>query len=191
MPASTDTGSVQPGEDGWLTGVRRVVSPNWDERPAAAAVELIVVHGISLPPGSFETRWIEALFTNTLDCQADPYFARLKDLYVSAHLLIDRDGEPTQFVPLTGRAWHAGVSSFQGRPRCNDFSIGIEFVGADDIPYTPAQYEMGARIVKRLLEHYRLTPDRVVGHCDIAPGRKTDPGPSFDWRGFRGRLGSG
>lgn len=184
----TQTFGLNPEDRGWLRGVRQMASANWDARPEPMEVDLIVLHGISLPPGDFDTRWIEALFTNTLDPDAHPYFKGIADLCVSAHFLVDRKGNVTQFVPLHGRAWHAGESCFAGRPRCNDFSLGIELVGADTVPYTPPQYETCARLVRALSEYFPIPTDHVVGHCDIAPGRKTDPGPSFDWHYLRQRL---
>ena len=177
------------GTTGWLAGVRRVRSPNHDARPPGTAVDLLVVHGISLPPGRFGGPWIERLFTNRLDGAAHPYFERLVGLEVSAHFLIRRDGVLTQFVPVTGRAWHAGVSSFEGRARCNDYSIGVELEGADDRPYTTRQYVRLARLCTVLMAHHpAITPQRIVGHSDVAPRRKTDPGPAFDWRRFRRLL---
>ena len=174
---------------GRLEGVRQVPSPNCDERPAGAEVELVVVHGISLPPGEYGGGWVEALFTNRLDPTAHPYFAEIAELRVSAHLLIDRDGQVTQFVPLNRRAWHAGASCFQGREACNDFAIGIELEGEDEVPYTEAQYARLAEVIAALHEAYpALTAERVVGHADIAPGRKTDPGPAFDWGHLRHLL---
>jgi AmpD protein len=144
--------------------------------------ELIVVHGISLPPGEYGGPWIDLLFTNALPRDAHPYFATVADLRVSSHLLIRRDGEPVQYVPFGLRAWHAGVSSWQGRERCNDYSIGIELEGTDDDPYESAQYAMLGRVIALLCRAYpSLAPERVVGHSDVAPGRKTDPGLAFDW----------
>ncbi|MDE1921791.1 MAG: 1,6-anhydro-N-acetylmuramyl-L-alanine amidase AmpD [Gammaproteobacteria bacterium] len=167
---------------GLLRGVPQVASPNFDARPPDASPELIVVHGISLPPGAFGGPWIDRLFTNTLPEDEHPYFAELRDLRVSAHLLIRRDGAITQYVPFTERAWHAGKSSYQQREACNDFSIGIELEGADTVPYEDAQYRVLATVVAALCAAYpRLSADRLVGHADIAPGRKTDPGPAFDW----------
>ncbi len=175
--------------DGWLSGAHRCPSPNCNPRPPDAPVSLLVIHNISLPPGEFGTGCVEAFFCNRLDTQAHPYFAGLVGVEVSAHLLIDRQGRPTQFVPLEQRAWHAGVSSFQGVPNCNDYSVGIELEGTDDTPYTEAQYRCLARLARRLMTEYpALTPQRIVGHSDIAPQRKTDPGPSFDWDDFRRRL---
>ena len=167
---------------GWLHSARRVESPNRDARPPGAQVDLIVIHGISLPPGEFGGPWIDRLFTNTLPPDAHPYFATIADRQVSAHLLIDRHGRVTQYVPFQERAWHAGPSSYEGRTACNDFSIGIELEGSDSTAYEDAQYVALARVVRVLCETYpRLRPTRLAAHSDIAPGRKTDPGPSFDW----------
>ena len=172
---------------GWLEGARRVPSPHRDARPPGMAVDAVIVHGISLPPGRFGGPWIDALFTGTLDPAAHPYFRTIAGMRVSAHLLIRRDGTITQYVPFTERAWHAGASSLAGRPRCNDYAIGIELEGADDIPYAPAQYRVLAEVIAVLMHAYpAITPRRVVGHCHVAPGRKTDPGPAFDWA----RLGA-
>ena len=169
-------------EDGWLAGVPRRASPNCDRRPPGTAVDLLVVHGISLPPGCFGTNRVIELFQNRLDVRAHPYFAGLKGLRVSAHVLIRRDGELVQFVPFHRRAWHAGVSCFEGRERCNDFSIGVELEGADDVPYAPPQYQRLGELAGVLMRAYpRMSARRIVGHSDIAPGRKTDPGPAFDW----------
>lgn len=167
---------------GLLAGARQVPSPNCDERPAGMVPELIVVHGIGLPPGEYGGPWIDRLFTNALPPEGHAYFEQVAGLRVSSHLLIRRDGELVQYVPCHRRAWHAGVSSWQGRERCNDFSIGIELEGADHEPYESTQYAMLARVITELCRAYpSLSPDRVVGHSDIAPGRKTDPGPAFDW----------
>jgi AmpD protein len=175
---------------GLLEGVRQVPSPNQDERPPAAEPELVVVHGISLPPGELGGSWIDHLFTNCLDPEAHPYFREIAHLRVSAHALIRRDGELVQYVPFHRRSWHAGVSTWQGRERVNDFSIGIELEGTDDSPYEPVQYRRLAELVRALAATYpKVTPDRVTGHSDIAPGRKTDPGPSFDWDRLRALLG--
>jgi len=165
-----------------MLGVTQIVSPNSDSRPPGVEADLIVVHGISLPPGEFGGPWIERLFTNTLRLDAHPYFAEIGAMRVSAHLVIRRDGAITQFVRFTERAWHAGNSSFDGRIACNDFSIGIELEGTDTLPYEAVQYAALAEAVAALCAAYpRLSPERVVGHSDIAPGRKTDPGPAFDW----------
>lgn len=176
-------------ETGWLDTARTVISPNYDERPAETPIDLLVIHGISLPRGEFDTPWIEALFTNTLDYGADASFAELLGLKVSSHLLIGRKGQLTQFVPLTKRAWHAGESEWQGRSRCNDYSIGIELEGCDDRPYSGRQYERLAEVAAALMKSYPgITPQRIVGHSDIAPRRKSDPGPAFDWTRFRALL---
>jgi AmpD protein len=174
---------------GLLDAARQVPSPNCDERPAGTTVDLLVVHGISLPPQRFGGPYIDALFSNTLDPAADPYFAAIAHLRVSAHLLIRRDGELVQYVPFHRRAWHAGNSCHDGRERCNDFSIGIELEGADDVAYEPVQYERLAAVAAALMDAYPgLRPARIAGHCDIAPGRKTDPGPAFDWARLRRAL---
>jgi AmpD protein len=165
-----------------MRGAKQVASPNYDSRPPGMDAELIVVHGISLPPGEFGGPWIERLFTNALPLDVHPYFAEVGELRVSSHLLVARDGALTQFVRFTDRAWHAGQSSYQGRPACNDFSIGIELEGQDDIAYSAEQYDVLAEAVAALCDAYpRLSADRLVGHSDISPGRKTDPGPAFDW----------
>ncbi len=173
-------------ERGLLELARQEPSPNCDDRPRGVEPDLIVVHGISLPPGEFGGPWIDRLFTNALPADGHPYFAEVAGLRVSSHLLIRRSGEVVQYVPFQCRAWHAGVSSWAGRERCNDFSIGIELEGADHSPYESTQYAMLARVIAVLCRSYpQLTPDRVVGHSDIAPGRKSDPGPSFDWPRLR------
>ena len=178
--------------DGWLNEARRVESPNCDARPADGEISLLVVHGISLPPRQYGGPYIEQLFCNCLAPDAHPYFAAIADLQVSSHLLIRRDGELVQFVPLDKRAWHAGVSCFEGRERCNDFSIGIELEGCDDEAYEAAQYERLAEVCRSLMQQYPgITLEHIVGHCDIAPGRKTDPGPAFDWEQFRQLLSGG
>jgi AmpD protein len=167
---------------GRASRARYIASPNCDDRPAGAEVTLAVVHGISLPPGEFGGDGIERLFTNRLSAAAHPYYAQIAALRVSAHFLIRRDGRLLQFVPVARRAWHAGASNWRGRERCNDFSVGIELEGTDATPYTTAQYAMLARLLKALVRRYPIA--HVVGHSDIAPGRKTDPGSAFDW----GRL---
>jgi AmpD protein len=175
-----------------LEGVRQVLSPHRDPRPAGVVPDLIVIHGISLPPGEFGDAWIERLFTGSLPADVHPYFATIQGMRVSAHLLVRRDGELVQFVPFHLRAWHAGASSYAGRDACNDFSIGIEFEGADDVPYMPAQYDAAAAAIRALLAAYpQLSADRIAGHDEIAPGRKTDPGAAFDWAMLRGRLRAG
>lgn len=176
---------------GLLCDAHQVASPNCDARPAAAEPELIVIHGISLPPGQYGGPWINALFTNTLDPGAHPYFAGIHQLRVSAHLLIRRDGEVVQYVPFHRRAWHAGVSHYAGRERCNDFSVGIELEGSDDAPYEPVQYLRLAEVIAALERAYpHLSRERLVGHSDIAPGRKSDPGPAFDWHHLHSLLSS-
>ena len=165
---------------GWLDGARCEPSPNCDERPANAAISLLVVHAISLPPGVFGGSEIVDFFCNRLDVEAHPYFGAIRHLRVSAHFLIRRDGTTLQFVSCDRRAWHAGVSCWQGRERCNDFSIGIELEGDDHCAFTDAQYAVLNELTARLCEAYPL--QAIVGHSDIAPGRKTDPGPHFDWR---------
>jgi len=174
---------------GWLKGVARAPSPNVDDRPAGVDIDMIVVHAISLPPGEFGGAAIESLFTNDLDPDDHPYFAQLCDLRVSAHLLIRRDGSVVQFAPFQRRAWHAGESCFNGRSRCNDFSVGIELEGSDDVPFEQCQYRVLADIVNALMRVYpAIKQDRIVGHSEIAPQRKTDPGPFFDWSCFFAQL---
>lgn len=167
------------GADGWLSGCRRVESPNHDERPQGERPTLVVVHSISLPPGEFGGDWIERLFTNRLDPEAHPYFKEIEGLKVSSHFLIRRDGELVQFVPASRRAWHAGESSWRGRTRCNDFSVGVELEGTDDAPFEPAQYQRLAQLISALRKALPLR--ELAAHSEIAPGRKTDPGPGFDW----------
>ena len=175
--------------DGWLTATARSESPHFNERPSGDCISLLVIHNISLPPGRFGGPYIDDLFLGRLDCGADPFFADLDGLRVSAHCLIRRDGEVIQYVPFERRAWHAGVSCFEGREGCNDFSIGIELEGTDDTPYTEAQYQALVSTTLALMVRYpEITGDRIVGHCDIAPGRKTDPGGSFDWHKYRQML---
>ena len=171
---------------GIVEGVRYVSSPNCDERPAGCAVELLIIHSISLPPGEFGGQGVIELFTNRLDPKAHPYYARLPDLKVSAHFLIRRDGEVIQFVPCEKRAWHAGVSSWRGRERCNDFSVGIELEGCDNGPFEDAQYAALAALTCALKIRYPIAD--IAGHSDIALGRKTDPGPYFDWARYRALL---
>jgi AmpD protein len=171
---------------GLVKRARFIPSPNCDDRPAGEAVRLIVVHNISLPPGEFGGDAIVRFFCNTLDCGAHPYYEGLRDLRVSAHFLVRRAGEILQFVPCTRRAWHAGPSAWRGRSRCNDFSVGIELEGADAVPYADAQYAALAALAGALSRAYPV--EDVVGHADIAPGRKTDPGPAFDWSRFRKLL---
>ena len=166
----------------WLEGAERYPSPNCAPRPHDEEPSLLVVHGISLPPGEFGGGHVQRLFCNALDCAEHSAFATLVDLRVSAHLLIERDGRLSQFVPFNHAAWHAGASCFAGRKQCNDFSIGIELEGTDHQAYEAKQYELLGAIATLLMHHYPLiTPARITGHCDIAPTRKTDPGPAFDW----------
>lgn len=168
--------------EGWLAPVHRLPSPNCDRRPTDTIIDLLVVHSISLPPGQFGGAWIDELFCNRLDVGAHPDFQDLAGCTVSAHLLIDRTGAVTQYVPFHLRAWHAGESCFRRRTRCNDFSIGIELEGCDDVPYEPVQYQRLAAVIQLLQAHYpALQRDHIVGHSDIAPQRKTDPGKAFDW----------
>ena len=177
-------------QTGLMAEARQCPSPNCDDRPGMP-VDLLVIHNISLPPGQFGGSYIDALFTNTLDPEADDYFAGIADLKVSSHLLIRRKGECVQYVPFHRRAWHAGVSCYGNRESCNDFSIGIELEGTDDLPYDEAQYETLSAVVVALLNAYpSLSVERITGHSDIAPGRKTDPGPAFNWSHFRGLLES-
>ena len=177
---------VKPGwpADGsdWLRGARRVDSPNCDRRPAGTAIDLLIVHHISLPPNRFSGDAVERLFTNRLDPRGHPFFASLRDLRVSAHFLIRRRGELLQFVGCDSRAWHAGVSEFQGRSACNDFSIGVELEGSGDVPFTQPQYRRLAQLATLLAQRYPLR--WAAGHSDVAPGRKQDPGPFFDWDRF-------
>ena len=175
-------------KQGWLTGVRHVPSTHCNERPDNEAPSLLVIHNISLPPGEFGGPWVDALFTGTIDPNAHPFFAEIAHLRVSAHCLIRRDGEIVQYVPFTKRAWHAGVSCYQGRERCNDFSIGIELEGTDTLAYTDAQFEQVAAVTRQLIEIYPAIAFHMTGRSDIAPVRKTDPGPAFDGARFRARV---
>lgn len=169
-------------ETGWLEGVRRLDSPNCDDRPSGCELDLIVIHGISLPPGEFGGTGIDELFSNTLDPNAHPYYREICHLRVSSHALISRRGEVTQYVSFARRAWHAGESDYCGRTDCNDFSVGIELEGTDDCTYETVQYERLAQLVRALRGTYAsLRQAEIVGHSDIAPDRKTDPGPCFDW----------
>lgn len=175
----------------WLSCASRCPSPNQNSRPPGCQPELLVIHSISLPPGQFGGGHVPQLFCNSLDPAGHPYFAEIAGLQVSAHLLIERDGTLVQFVPFDQRAWHAGVSAYDGREACNDFSIGIELEGADDIAYSQLQYRQLSRVIGALLHAYpSLSQEHIVGHCDIAPGRKTDPGAAFDWAHLRQLLAS-
>lgn len=172
--------------DHWLAGARRVISPNYSNRPEGRPVDMLVIHNISLPPGEFGGPWVDHLFTNQLDPDAHCYFAGIAHLTVSAHVMINRLGETTQYVPFNKKAWHAGQSCFGDEQNCNDFSIGIELEGCDDQEFTDAQYESLAELTRYLRDCYPdICAGRVVGHSDIAPGRKTDPGPCFDWQRYR------
>lgn len=174
---------------GRLATARWCPSPNYGPRPDGVSISLLVVHSISLPPGKFGGRYIEDFFTNTLNPAQHPYFETIADMRVSAHVLIRRDGSMIQFVSLLDRAWHAGRSCFQGVEECNDYSIGVELEGADDIPYSPEQYRALAELSAVIsLAWPDISSDRITGHCDIAPGRKTDPGPAFEWPHFRTAL---
>ncbi|WP_028301788.1 1,6-anhydro-N-acetylmuramyl-L-alanine amidase AmpD [Oceanospirillum beijerinckii] len=175
-------------QDIWLKQAKRVPSPNYNERPDQV-LDLLVIHNISLPPKQFGSPYVEQFFTNCLDHDLHPFFDEIRGVEVSAHLFIRRDGEVIQFVPLNKRAWHAGKSSFQGRENCNDFSIGIEMEGYDDCPYTSEQYARLAEISAEIISYYpSILPEHIVGHSDIAPGRKTDPGPAFDWSVYQALL---
>jgi AmpD protein len=174
---------------GLLAGVRQVLSPHFNARPDGVVPDLIVMHNISLPPGEFGGPWIDRLFTGDLPPDAHPFFRDIAQVPVSSHALIRRDGRIIQYVPFGARAWHAGRSVYEGREGCNDFSVGIELEGTDDMPFTDAQYTHAAALVQALLRTYpTLTRERITGHSDIAPGRKTDPGPHFDWARFRALL---
>lgn len=180
---------MKPALSEWLDGARQCPSPNRDDRPPECNVDLLVIHSISLPPGEFGGPWIDRLFQNCLPADAHPYFREIHQLKVSAHLLIRRDGELVQYVPLHSRAWHAGESCFEGRERCNDYSIGIELEGNDETPYTDTQYRVLADTIQRIREQYPgITPSRITGHCHIAPERKSDPGPTFDWERLQALL---
>ena len=176
-----------------LSGVLSTVAQrpclHFDERPVEAEISLLVIHNISLPAGQFGTPFVDKLFMGSIDCSAHPSFSDLKGLRVSAHCFIKRTGEVTQYVPFEKRAWHAGQSEFEGVPACNNFSIGIELEGTDTTPYTLAQYKTLTTLSKHIMQCYpKITPSRIVGHCDIAPGRKTDPGSSFNWPLFFNML---
>ena len=184
--AERDASPLAVDDDGIVRAARFVASPNCDERPADAAIELLIIHSISLPPGEFGGSGIEDLFQNRLDPAAHPYYARIADLRVSSHFLIRRDGAMTQFVPCMKRAWHAGESTWRGRPRCNDYSVGIELEGVENGAFEDAQYATLARLAGGLLERYPIVD--AVAHSEVAPGRKTDPGPAFDWTRFRASI---
>jgi AmpD protein len=183
---------LQVKKNHYLAGAQLRSSPNCDDRPAREDISLLVIHGISLPAGQFQTGLVDALFTNTLPPQLDPGLEDLRDLKVSSHLFIDREGNATQYVGFDKRAWHAGASAWRGRSRCNDFAIGIELEGTDLLPYTDAQYQALLEVTLGLFDRYpRLSMDAVVGHGEIAPGRKTDPGSAFDWQRYLRALAIG
>mgnify|MGYP000512293509 CR=1 FL=1 len=176
-------------QDGWLSGVKQVPSPNYNTRPDASVVNLLVIHNISLPPGQFGLPYIEQFFQNELSWDQHPYFKTIQGVEVSAHFLIKQDGELVQFVSCHDRAWHAGASSFCGEENCNDYSIGIELEGTDSTPYTEAQYSGLLALTKRIQTKFpEISASRIKGHSDIAPGRKTDPGASFDWTRYLSAL---
>ena len=180
---------IKISESGWINPARHVCSPNFGARPAGAEVSLLVVHNISLPPGEFGNGYIEQFFTNQLDPDLHPYFATIAAVQVSSHVLITRAGELVQFVSLFDRAWHAGRSCFAGVAECNDYSIGVELEGTDTDAYTEAQYAALGRLTDALLAYFpKMTPERITGHCDIAPGRKTDPGEAFDWAKYYSHI---
>ncbi|MFT4925565.1 MAG: AmpD protein [Phenylobacterium sp.] len=171
---------------GWASGCEAQPSSHFNQRPVGHEIDLLVIHNISLPPGQFGSSDITDFFLAKLNVAKHPFFAQIKDLRVSAHCLIRRDGHIVQYVSFADRAWHAGVSHFAGRDNCNDFSIGIEMEGTDDCPYTDEQYAALASLTMTLRQQYsKITDDRIVGHSDIAPGRKTDPGPAFDWPRYK------
>jgi N-acetyl-anhydromuramoyl-L-alanine amidase len=176
-------------QSGLLEGAHFIASPNCDDRPADSAIEVLVVHAISLPPGEFGGPGVLQLFTNQLDFSAHPFYTEIAELKVSAHVFIRRDGEAIQFVPFHQRAWHAGTSCCEGREQVNDFSVGIELEGTDEAPFERIQYDRLVAVTQALMRAYpAITPGRVYGHADISPGRKTDPGPQFDWVAFRTQL---
>ncbi len=181
MHAKDTVYSISPGK-GLIRPAEQCPSPNQDDRPEGSEPELIIIHGISLPPGEFGGHYVEQLFTNRLDWDAHPYFAEIRDLKVSTHLFIRRDGNLIQFVPFSRRAWHAGASCYRDREDCNDFSIGIELEGEDETPYADVQYEVLVKAIGVLQVTYSsLCARRIAGHCDVSPDRKSDPGPAFDW----------
>ena len=183
MNAPRDLPVLTLDAGGWVVEAERLPSPNFDTRPPGMLTDLLVVHNISLPPGQFGGGEIAAFFQNRLDHDAHPFFDEIRGVHVSSHFLVRRDGALQQFVSCNARAWHAGASAFEGRTRCNDFSIGVELEGTDDLPFTEAQYVTLAALTCVLREHYPI--QAVAGHADIAPGRKTDPGPHFEWRRLR------
>jgi AmpD protein len=175
--------------DGWLSLAQPVASPNFNQRPHSSGISLLIIHNISLPPEQFGDGYIESFFCNRLDRPRHPYFETIANVKVSSHFMITRKGKITQFVATENRAWHAGESSFEGRDNCNDFSIGVELEGADNIPYSQYQYASLGQLTKMLIQKYsKISVDRIVGHSTVSPGRKTDPGPAFDWKRFYATL---
>ena len=175
--------------NGVLPGATQVGSPHFNQRPINSEVSLLVIHNISLPPGKFGGGYVEDFFSGRLDHSLHPFFKQIADVKVSAHLFIKRDGQIVQFVNCNERAWHAGISEFEGRQNCNDYSIGIELEGTDDIKYRDEQYTQLVQVSQQIMMAYpNITPDRICGHSDIAPQRKTDPGPCFDWQRYRQNL---
>ncbi|OAT34930.1 1,6-anhydro-N-acetylmuramyl-L-alanine amidase AmpD [Proteus myxofaciens] len=178
-------------KQGWLVGAKHVPSPNFDKRPKGDEIpSLLIIHNISLPPGQFGGSYIDQLFTNTLSASEHPFFREIEGLRVSAHCLIRRDGEIVQYVSFTDRAWHAGVSLYQEREKCNDFSIGLELEGTDECDFTDVQYTQLVELTQSLISLYPQIEDNITGHSDIAPSRKTDPGPHFNWSSYRSLLTS-
>lgn len=175
-------------QDGQLLGARQVPSPNFNQRPADTEIQLVVIHNISLPPSQFGGGYIEQFFQNQLDWSKHPYFQTIEGMQVSTHLLILRTGEVLQFVNFNDRAWHAGRSTYLAQKECNDYSIGIELEGSDDLPFEAAQYAVLTEVVACLQQAYPKIQQHIAGHSDIAPGRKTDPGPFFEWNAFRQQL---
>ena len=172
-------------KDGWLVNERRVLSPHFDQRPEPKEISLLIIHYISLPPEQFGGGYIDDFFQGKLDPQAHPYFQEISPLRVSAHCLIERTGRVTQYVNFADRAWHAGLSCFDGRDKCNDFAIGIELEGSNEQPFTDAQYAALQALTQEIMRTYpHITKERIVGHCDVSPGRKIDPGQYFDWQRY-------
>ena len=172
--------------NGWFSGVNRIASPNFYARPSGIEITLLIIHNISLPPGEFGGKGINQLFTNTINPMEHPYYGQLRGVQVSSHFLIRRNGEIIQYVSCRCRAWHAGLSNWQGQTRCNDFSIGIEMEGSDFIAFSDAQYRRLLYLTRHLMRTYRF--EHIVGHSDVAPERKTDPGPYFDWHRYLNSL---
>ena len=172
-------------KDGWLVSERRVLSPHFDQRPEPQDISLLIIHYISLPPEQFGGGYIDDFFQGKLDAQVHPYFEEISALRVSAHCLIERTGQITQYVNFADRAWHAGLSCFEGRDKCNDFAIGIELEGSNEQPFTDAQYSALQALTQEIMRTYpHITKERIVGHCDVSPGRKIDPGQYFDWQRY-------